>query len=546
VHLSKKLESKIVFQNIKFFIPLKTSARIENCHYTKQKSQMTTLHDDFKLPSIFNTKSTTVANNNYTSLGNTANAENLSFAASLSPQQTLLMGTSMGGSSPRMNNLSPTAGQLQQQSSFQQQQQPAATIAYSSATYGDFFGATLHFWLESIVARCRCDRVALFLPHPKHHTLVRVAMVGPTAQPVSSQNQATALFSQKGGDTPGTAGPVTAAVLQTGVAANLSQVAQEDGLDCPGTTPAKTALVVPIKPLRHGSSSAALTGANAAVGVLFAVNKLGGSQVFSSHDQYVLVSIAPSIAYMAETYPVDFAAHRFDPSPLHRIIAQYRTTSHSHHQHHHQDQNNNTSNKTSRSPRSNTNNNNNLPSGRSVIDEATQANLVLPEKPPQLVYDQSGSESMIPYVALTLEEKTRSNYSNTNARLGGLLNKQKSAGANGNNNPVLVTADDERNRIFNQSKPTLEELIANHQQEQQQHGSVENSLSTAQQIVSVGDFVNRMEQCWRDAVSRCIATERELTLRNAQVVDAHSILHRKQKRLEILKDVLVETLEKKL
>ena len=442
---------------------------------------------------------------------------------------------------------------------------PSSPItAFHSATYGDMFGATLHFWLESIVARCRCDRVSLFLPHPKHHTLVRVAMVGPTAQPVSTQNSQTALFSQRNGDTPGAAGPVTAAVLQTGVAANLSAVAQEDAADCPGTSVAKTALVVPIKPLKHTTA----TGANAAVGVLFAVNKMGGTQVFSTHDQYILISIAPSIAYMAETYPVDFAAHRFDPTPLHRIIAQFKNANNKKKKDGNPNiwgANNNNNNSTRSRSRGGGNNNNVGEKTMTEDDEATQANLILPERPPQLIYEQSGAEAMIPYVALALEEKSRENHNKTSyfssaatatKKKGQNNNNSSSPTTNNNTNTTTTgggvsttTPEMEQARIFNQSNPTWEEL-ANERQKQlrEQSGATMsdgiNSLTTAQQIVSVGEFVNRMEQCWRDAVSRTIATERELTLRNAQVVDAHSILHRKQRRLEILKDVLVETLEK--
>lgn len=472
------------------------------------------------------------------------------------------------------------------------------SASFSSATYGDMFGASIHFWLESIVARCRCDRVGLFLPHPKHHTLVRVAVVGPTAQPVQSQNASTALVSQRNGDAAAaaatSAGPVTAAVLQTGIAANLSHVAQEDALDCPGTTAARTALIVPVKPLHQTTS----TGANAAVGVIFAVNKLGGSQVFSTHDQFILISVAPSIAYMAETYPVDFAAHRFDPTPLYRIISQFKNTS--------TNSSPAGSSSNSKQPRNKSSSNSNAAidkksgegqrgngvandystkkkrssdaiSAQEHDEEATQANLVLPEKPPQLVYVQSGAESMIPYVASELEEKTRENY-NSSVRIQHVLSKkrkqnqpqqqqqqqQPASPTSVQNQPQsttnslskITTPDGERSRIFDQSTATLEELALQHAFGSSASSSTTsaatnsvsaaNSLSTAQQIVSVGEFVNRMEQCWRDAVSRTIATERELTLRNAQVVDAHSILHRKQRRLEILKDVLVETLEKKM
>ena len=378
-----------------------------------------------------------------------------------------------------------------------------------SASYGDIFGGTLHFWLESVAARCRCDRVALFLPHPKHHTLVRVAVVGPTAPSVQ---QATSRASERGAETPGTAGPVTAAVLHAGIAANLYQVASEDAQDCPGSTAAKTALVCPIKPF-HASA----TGAS--IGVIFCINKNGGSEVFTSDDQATVVAIAPSIAYLCETYPVDFAAYRFDAAPLHNVVSKHRATpkgpshaSASAQQHQHQH-----------------------PHGRPP--PAVQPHqLALPERPPMLVYEQAGSEAMLPYVALSLQNMAAANAANNAANnnkqgaVGGANRHVKGVGGDGSSPAATGTGLDER---------------GHHQKSPNQQQQSQPSLTTAQQILSVGEFVTRMEQCWREAVSRCIGTERELTLRSAQVVDAHSILHRKQRRLEVLKDVLVETLDRR-
>lgn len=436
------------------------------------------------------------------------------------------------------------------------QQQLAASGGFQQPhpfCYGDVLGGSLHFFLESIVARVRCDRVALFLAHPKHNVLMRVTIVGPTAPPVPAQNAASVITGK--GDTPGAAGPVTAAVLSTCVAANLSTLAAEDALDCPGSTVAKNALVVPIRPLHpHVTSSAGgdesasssshldsttakARGSNnlshlpmsTAIGVIFAVNKLGGAQVFSNEDQLVMVSLAPSIAYLSETYPLDFSAHRFDPAPLRKVVQleMYSSktgsaTSSSSTLHHSSNNNNNSHNQANKkkllgqthlAPRKRKGNSAGEDDDEAAMRSALKA---LPDKPPQLVYEQHKEDSLLPYVSKALQQQQAKEQQQPH---GSATAAAATAG-----NVASYLASGQRENLKAQAE----------------------ALSTAEQILSVGDFVTRMEACWRDAVSRCIATERELTLRNAQVTDAHAILHRKQRRLDVLKDVLVETLEKKV
>lgn len=65
----------------------------------------------------------------------------------------------------------------------------------------------------------------------------------------------------------------------------------------------------------------------------------------------------------------------------------------------------------------------------------------------------------------------------------------------------------------------------------------------AEHLVSVQRYLEMMENCWKESVVQSMETDRQLKQKQALIVDAQEILHRKQRKLDLLKDVLCEQLQ---
>jgi hypothetical protein len=65
----------------------------------------------------------------------------------------------------------------------------------------------------------------------------------------------------------------------------------------------------------------------------------------------------------------------------------------------------------------------------------------------------------------------------------------------------------------------------------------------ANHVKSVQKYIAIMESCWHASIVQGMDLERQLRQRQALITDAQEILHRKQKKLDLLKDVLCEQLE---
>lgn len=66
----------------------------------------------------------------------------------------------------------------------------------------------------------------------------------------------------------------------------------------------------------------------------------------------------------------------------------------------------------------------------------------------------------------------------------------------------------------------------------------------ATHLRTVEEYISSLEACWRDAVTKCIEADRTLVQRHMHLTDAQDILYRKQRKLDLLKDVLQDTLQR--
>jgi hypothetical protein len=301
-------------------------------------------------------------------------------------------------------------------------QSPTAAAADApDARLGQAVAAALYLLVEALLVRIEADRISLFLVNERTGDLQLAVNAGVGAHKPTRNSL------------PPLSTGLLSLAASTGVAVNLPWVTLEDIADCPGPTRGRNAIVCPIR--REHSRS------DASIGALIAVNCRRGTEPFSVDDEAALAHAAPSIAYLARQYPIDYGVLGFDFTSLHRVRP---------------------------------------------LDPTPAAPLLrLPAgwtfPIVQMVYHREGPEKYIRREQLRDGE--------------------------------VVPAD------------TLD-TVADH-------------------LRTVREYIDSLRRCWRTSVEERMETERQLRQRQALITDAQEILHRKQAKLRLIKDVLCEQMEHK-
>jgi hypothetical protein len=290
-----------------------------------------------------------------------------------------------------------------------------------AVSLGSAIGASLYLVLESMLQRTNAERLSMYMTNQRSE-LQFVTAVGIGMSRL-----------RKNPPTPSAQG-VLRTVMSTGIAINMPTVTMEDVVDCQGTTKGRNVLVFPIRSRDEHATC---------IGGVVLVNKKRGTERFNEDDEKLCHAMNPTLAYVAQTYPIDYAAFGFDPAPMHRIIPmEHYVPSHAQ-----------------------------LPPGWNVPQT-------------QLVYHSEGPEKFI----------------RRNAR-------------------------DVREHMQAEAAEIAEEGTTFH-------------------LRSIETYLQMMESCWRDAIVQGMDAERQLKQKQSLIVDAQEILHRKQRKLDLVKDVLCEQLQR--